>query len=309
MGLKSIKILGISVTTDSKKNILEYIDKYFIGNSKFNPPAGGQNSKFGTEPLVIVTPNPEQIVLAQKDKHFADILNQADVALPDGIGLVASMRLLNLKFQISNFNLKIKRVPGVEFMEALVTIASEQGYRVGLIGGKGGVAVQALECLQARYPGLKGWAEDGPKVQLVRQETRDKGQVREDLVSCHLSHITSPEKENDYYLQLAKRIVDDNTRMFFVGLGAPKQEYFIEKLQKICLMSPVSCHPFIIMSVGGSFDMLTSRVRRAPFAVRALGLEWLWRLIREPWRWRRQLTLLKFLWLVIREKLSQGQSP
>ncbi len=56
------------------------------------------------------------------------------------------------------------------------------------------------------------------------------------------------------------------------------------------------------MSVGGSFDTIAGRVKRAPFLLRAIGLEWLWRLVREPWRFGRQLRLLQFLWLVFRKK-------
>ncbi|HLD24427.1 MAG TPA: WecB/TagA/CpsF family glycosyltransferase [Patescibacteria group bacterium] len=249
MGLNKTKVLGINVTTNSRVEILEEIKKRLA-----------ESGKRKGKPLVIVTPNPEQIVLAQKDKHLADILNRADVAIPDGIGLALVMRL--------------KRIPGVELMEDVVAIAAKEGYRVGLIGGWHGVALKALECLQKKYPRLnRGWTA-----------------VPEDV---HLKE----------YLK--------DTRIVFVGLGAPKQEYFIDSLS----FRPPSRNPgrktwipdqvrddnknIVLMAVGGSFDILAGRIPRAPMVLRTIGLEWLWRLIVEPWRWRRQMALVKFFWLVM----------
>lgn len=243
MGLKSIKILGIPVTTDSKENILEYTEKYLE-----------KSSEKRKKPFVIVTPNPEQIVYAQEDSHFAKILNQADVMVPDGIGLAIVI--------------KRTRIPGVEFMEDLVELAAKRGYPIALIGGKGGVAVEALECLQKMYPGFSGWAI---------------------------------EPEGKTIEEIGRKITNTKTRIVFVGLGAPKQENFIEKLKVESLKLKVAV-PLALMSVGGAFDMLAGRVKRAPFLIRSIGLEWLWRLMREPWRWRRQLALLKFLWLVARDR-------
>lgn len=60
----------------------------------------------------------------------------------------------------------------------------------------------------------------------------------------------------------------------------------------------------VIMGAGGSLDFLTGFAQRAPKMVRKLGLEWFWRLAREPWRWKRQLNLLEFIWLVLKEKFS-----
>ena len=242
MSLKSKKILGISVTIENKDTILEYIRKYLEKSSE--------------KPMVIATPNPEQIVAAQSDLLFAEILNQADVSLPDGIGLALAMG--------------IKRIPGVEFMENLVNLAAIRGYPIGLIGGRGNIAVEALECL-SREAGLRGWAFDPGNVDLGN--LGNLGDLRE-------------------------KIQKTNAKIVFVGLGAPKQEFFIHALQKACLMSPVACRSFILMSVGGAFDIIAGRTPRAPRAMQAFGLEWLWRLLREPWRFRRQRALLKFLWLL-----------
>ena len=82
------------------------------------------------------------------------------------------------------------------------------------------------------------------------------------------------------------------TDILFVAFGAPKQEKWIaENLEKI----PVK----VAMGVGGAFDYISGRVPRAPAWIRRLSLEWLFRLIIQPWRIKRQLKLLKYLWLIM----------
>jgi len=76
MRLDTVKVLGISITKNSKKEILEFLQKYLEKGSRVK----GQGSGKTVKSLVIVTPNPEQIVYAKRDHHFAEILNRADVA-------------------------------------------------------------------------------------------------------------------------------------------------------------------------------------------------------------------------------------
>jgi N-acetylglucosaminyldiphosphoundecaprenol N-acetyl-beta-D-mannosaminyltransferase len=86
--------------------------------------------------------------------------------------------------------------------------------------------------------------------------------------------------------------------ILFVALGSPKQEEWIGKhLDEL----PVK----VVMGVGGAFDMISGKVKRAPTFMRALGLEWLWRLIIQPWRIKRQLKLVEFVWLVVKEGINR----
>jgi N-acetylglucosaminyldiphosphoundecaprenol N-acetyl-beta-D-mannosaminyltransferase len=229
MRLNTVKVLGISITTTSKKEILEEIRKYLVSS--------GKNTQ---KSVRIFTPNTEQLVMAQKDLRFADVLNQADVAIPDTVGVAWASRMLT-KEGIQ------KPIPGVEFMEDLVQLAEKCHVPIGLIGGRGKIAVNALECLQAKYPRLT---------------------------------------------------TSNNPGVVFVALGAPKQEYFIEQEAKIT-------KGVVYMAVGGSFDIISGKLQRAPAWMRSLGLEWLWRLILEPWRITRQLALIEFIWLVLRAKISK----
>jgi exopolysaccharide biosynthesis WecB/TagA/CpsF family protein len=142
--------------------------------------------------------------------------------------------------------------------------------------------------LQKKHPGLVGWAEE-PDIRYQISDVRYQN-----------------EKTDELFRNVAQKIHDTKTRMVFVGLGAPKQEYFIEKLAT-CNMQLET--PLVLMSVGGSFDIIAGKTPRAPFILRTIGLEWIWRLICEPWRWRRQAKLLRFVWLVVKKKyVSQSQT-
>ena len=182
------------------------------------------------EKRYIVTPNPEMIVAAQKDEEFRRILNRADLAIPDGVGLRLADR-------------RLQRVAGADLMLALI----KQGYKTLLVGGRPGVAQRAAERL-----GVLGMTE--PSVAAINK-------IKPDLL--------------------------------FVALGHGKQEKWIAKnLPKLKVK--------VAMGVGGALDYIAKPWLRAPRLLQALGLEWLWRLALQPWRGRRQLSLVKFLWLVLK---------
>ena len=94
-----------------------------------------------------------------------------------------------------------------------------------------------------------------------------------------------------------RRFPKQGVDILFVAYGFPKQERWIHENLPIL---PVK----VAMGVGGAFDYISGRVVRAPFFVRAVGFEWLFRLIRQPWRIRRQLQLLIFLWLVLKAYMA-----
>lgn len=266
MRLNAVKILKISITINTRKVILEEIQKYLSGH--------GKNIK---NPLKIFTPNTEQLVFAQKNSEFAGLLNQADIAIPDTVGVVWAGHILGK-------NGPEKPIPGVELMEDLVRLAVDRHVPIGLIGGRGNLAVETFDCLRRKYPGVDGWAERGPEVSVVRGEMFING------------------KNSDVYLNdLVKRIISGKAKIIFVAFGPPKQEYFIHALsQKLAKMN---AGPIVLMAVGGSFDIISGRLPRAPLLLRKMGSEWFWRLILEPWRILRQLALAEFVWMVMTERL------
>lgn len=286
MSLTKQKILNIQVTSSPKEKILEHIKKYLDRSGD----EGSPRSRKSKKPLVILTPNPEQVVLASRSAVFAGLLNQADVTLPDGIGIVWAARFLESAPPRTDTTVIRSRISGVDFMDDLVALAVKQRVSIGLIGGLGSLAVQAFECLRLKHPRLSGWAEDGPEIR-----TDDTGIVED--------------PGTHYWSQMVKKIAITKIQILFVGLGAPKQELVIDKLATAYKEAGISS-PLVMMAVGGSFDVLAGRLKRAPLFIRSIGFEWFWRLLQEPWRWKRQLALPQFLFLLIREKLkilvSQG---
>lgn len=207
-------------------------------------------------PALIFTPNPELIMQAQHDPELMEIAAAADLALPDGIGVVWALRRQGLKVA--------GRVPGVEFMLSLLARADREGRSVFLLGARAGVVAAAAHQAEVRFPGLRvaGWA-DGYF-----------GRAGE--------------------AEVVRRVAGSGADILLVGMGVPAQERFLHRHRTE--FGPVR----LAMGVGGSFDVLSGVVRRAPAAVRRVGLEWLWRLLSQPSRWRRQLALPQFAWAVWR---------
>jgi N-acetylglucosaminyldiphosphoundecaprenol N-acetyl-beta-D-mannosaminyltransferase len=235
------QLLGVNITVDGKELILQEIQNYFQKKEKASS-------------YVIVTPNPEQLVLARKDEAFLKLLNRADVAIPDGIGLVWAMQFLK--------NVHTVRISGIDFLSDLVRLANKNAYPIGLIGGWNGVAEKALEELKISYANLSGWAKEPEELSVEK---------------------------------MAQHIMDSGTKIIFVGLGAPKQEQYIDSIKK-------HCTHVVFMAVGGSFDMIAGAIPRAPQWMQDTGLEWFYRLVREPWRLGRQMALFQFILLVLKEK-------
>lgn len=205
----------------------------------------------------IVTPNMEFVVAAQKDKEFKDVLNKADLSIPDGWGLKLASDIESI-------------IAGVDLLERLCREASKKGFTVGFLGGRDGVAKEAAECLQKKYPGLKVvLAEGGGEVDMDGLQLTD--------YSFRQSAVSSQQPAID---------------LLFVAFGQIKQEKWIAKnLPHI----PVK----VAMGVGGSFDELSGRIPRIPSFVHKIGLKWLVRLILQPWRIKRQLALFRFIWKVL----------
>lgn len=256
--LKTNRLLGVSITSESSDEILEYVYRHV---------------RTASEKLFIVTPNPEILVYAHKHPEYKGLLNQANLSLPDGVGVFVASGLLGHPLK--------ERIPGVDFMEELCRRADGKALSIGLLGGKKGVAKRAAECLREKYPWVRiaFAAQEWPDI-FEDSQTRDKN--KDDEVINPKSYLLNPQQ------------ID----ILFVAFGFPKQEQWIyEHLDKL----PVKA----AMGVGGSFDFISGEVARAPYLIRAIGFEWLFRLIRQPWRIKRQAALLEFIGLIITERFGK----
>lgn len=285
--LNKKNILGVDITDATKEEVLEYVIKSL------------ENFK---KKYFVVTPNPEFLVLANKNQDFKDILNKADLASADGIGVLLAAKILGKSLK--------DRFTGVDLVESLCKRVARKPITVGFLGGGDSVAEKTAECLQKKYPGLKvsfigeEWSNN-----LSARQPRVSGDVRlqnpkdQSLNSSSLSKSRlQPDRQptfNSPESGLPRSLGITDIDILFVAFGAPKQEFWIsENLDKI----PVK----IAIGVGGAFDYISGKIPRAPGVIRSIGLEWLFRLIIQPWRIKRQLALLEFILLVVKEKLAKN---
>lgn len=209
----------------------------------------------------LVTLNPEYVMAAMRDAGFRNALGNADLATPDGIGIMLAVRWLRPGYPRGAFD----RVTGVDITEMIAGISAARGVPVYLLGAGSGVAELAAERLSERYPGfvLAGTWYGGTPVPLHDAEALDR------IGTC-------------------------GAKVVLVAYGAPGQIHWIVRNQEALAEAGVR----LVIGVGGAFDFISGAVGRAPRWLRRTGLEWLYRLLSEPWRWRRQLVLPRFAWRV-----------
>lgn len=164
-----------------------------------------------------------------------------------------------------------ERLTGVELMQELVKLANELRLRVLLIGGGSNLALNLSKCYKHTYNKAKFLAAEGIK------------------------YIKNP--LNSEERKIFSIVSEFKPHLLFVAFGSPEQELWLDRHKR--QLSGIVC-----MGVGGAFDYLGGNVPRSPKLLQRLGLEWLFRLILEPWRWRRQLRLIKFTFLVLGQKLG-----
>lgn len=243
------KILKIEAQGQTQKRILEQIEKYTKTPNGF---------------FHIVSLNPENLVLAQKNILFRKVLNKAQTRIIDGIGVVMAGQLLGIDLR--------QRFSGVDLMDTLIREANVRSLRIMLIGGKENLAEELADCYtrtyaQATFKGLQG-----------------------------VKNIKKPKKtEEDKVFSI---VADMRPHIIFVAFGSPYQEIWLWRNRR-------RLRGIVGMGVGGGFDFLSGKVQRAPVFMRKLGLEWFYRLVKQPWRWRRQARLFEFVWLVLKQRIKE----
>ena len=240
MARNLVKILGYSVDNFSMDEAVDYIQ-----------------SNFGQ----IVTINPEMINAASKNKDFAKVINEAELVVPDGIGIEIGLKILGHR---------VKRIPGIELGKALIVKFSKDKKSIAMIGAKQEVLNNAISNLKNEISDLN-------------------------IVYSHNGYFDN----NDEVLTAATQSQPD---LVLVALGSPKQEMFIYELKKRLPNA-------VLIGLGGSFDVWAGAVSRAPKIWQNLGLEWLYRTIKEPQRFKRIFpTLPLFMLNVYKERLTSNNA-
>jgi N-acetylglucosaminyldiphosphoundecaprenol N-acetyl-beta-D-mannosaminyltransferase len=229
----------------------------------------------GEETPYIVTPNPEVVWSARTSPALREAIGAASLVLPDGVGITLGAWLLGTPLK--------GRAPGIDVAEKVIARLAESGGSVYLLGAKPGVAEKAGEKLAEKYPGL------------VIAGARDGYFIEDDIDNTGLQPGRATRDS----------ILDDisarSPDFLLICLGFPRQEIWAYNNRKRLGARLAAC-------LGGTLDVFAGNVRRAPLVFRKLGLEWLYRLIREPWRARRMTALPKFMLAALRARVTQRRS-
>ena len=212
------------------------------------------------EQTAVYTPNSEIVQLCIEQPQFCDLINKAELIVPDGIGVVKAAKILGtpIKEKVAGFDLGLR----------VLSMAQKKGYSVFLFGGndesrcESGVSVadQCVKVMEEKLPGIK-------------------------FAGTRHGYYKKDGEENDETIRV---INESGAESLFGCLGCPAQEKWIdanrERLPNVKLF----------MGLGGSLDGYTGNVKRAPKIFIKLGLEWFYRLLCQPQRIGRMMSLPKF---------------
>jgi N-acetylglucosaminyldiphosphoundecaprenol N-acetyl-beta-D-mannosaminyltransferase len=193
----------------------------------------------GEEVAQVVTINPEMIEYATTNSNFAGIINNAEMVIPDGVGV-------KIALQINGVN--TSRIPGIDFAKRLLEKSALNNIPVAIVGAKEDVISVAIKNLRNEIPNL-------------------------DIVYYHNGYFN---EDNTIYEDLRTH----SPRLILVAMGSPRQEQFI-------YTAKMKLNPCLMVGIGGSLDVWSGNIKRAPKIFQILGLEWLYRTITQPERFKR----------------------
>lgn len=197
---------------------------------------------------VVVTPNPEISEQCSHDPVLLQTVQSADMALPDGIGVIYASRILGRPLR--------GRVTGYDLSHALLPELAHAGKRLYLLGAKPGIAEAAAEKMRALTPGLM-------------------------ICGTHDGYFTDDD-------EAVEAINAARADVVFVALGSPRQELWMQSSRE-------KLRPCVMLGLGGTLDGFAGTTRRAPAFFIRFNLEWFYRLLRQPWRFRRMLKLPRYI--------------
>lgn len=221
----------------------------------------------------ITTPNPEILLESLRNNKFKKILNKSDLNTPDGIGILWAAKYLHITRNTNSFFIKIlkwlysliaipfspkyfktilkERVTGADLVSEICKNSANTQNKIFLLGSAEGIAKKTAEILEKKYPGVK-------------------------IAGTYAGTPNSPDEK-----QIIQIINKARPNILFVAYGAPSQELWISRNLK--KMPSVK----LAAGIGGSFDFITGKLKRAPKWMQKLGLEWLYRLFQQPSRIKR----------------------
>ncbi|MFH2019567.1 MAG: WecB/TagA/CpsF family glycosyltransferase [bacterium] len=217
------------------------------------------------EMLHVVTVNSEFLMEARQNIEFRNVLSQCQVSVADGWGVVWATQIL------ANGWGKVERISGEGLVHEILRKANERREKVFLLGAEEGIAEKAAIAMAKRYPRVEyAWYEGAKRVKVEKREE----------ASMTIAKVNA--FEPDYLL---------------VAYLSPWADVWIEENRPYLRVR-------VAMGVGGVLDEWAGKTRRCPEWLDRRGGKWLWRLIQEPWRWRRIVRVLQFGLLVVLSKVG-----
>jgi N-acetylglucosaminyldiphosphoundecaprenol N-acetyl-beta-D-mannosaminyltransferase len=214
----------------------------------------------------LVTANPEIVMYAHSNKYFKKILDSADMIVADGIGIVFASMLNSIKLR--------ERIAGYDLIQKLFYKLTDTSYNIYFLGSTKKNVALAYSNMKQKYHGLN-------------------------IVGTHHGFFYK-QNDDEQTEDSIKKIIDNinylNTDILLVGLGSPRQEEFIYKYKDVI-------NAKIFIGVGGSFDVMSGVLKRAPVFFQRCGFEWLYRFMLQPKRFFRLCVLPKFIFCIITNKL------
>lgn len=245
----SRNILGVNISITQEKKVLDLSLENIKTNKKF----------------FIVTPNPEILLEASRDSEYKDILNNASLAIPDGVGLTYASQLL--------YGKSLRIIPGRQLFIDLLNLANRNSLKVFFLGSTDQVIQKSLSKARSQFVDAKFGGISGPKVN--KQGVSASSKIEADAIS-----------------EINKFRPD----ILFVAFGHPKQEKWVARN-----ISKLNAN--VIMTVGGALDYYSGKNSVPPKWLSNLGFEWLWRLANDPKRYRRICNaVFVFTILILKEK-------
>jgi len=240
----------------------------------------------------VVKPYSEFMPRAARDPEIRSLLNGAALCLADGVGIVWAAHYLSLRggtvralwqlplslASVAMHSASIKRslaenMAGVDLTWQMLAALEQVGGTIFLLGGTAAELSGTKEQIHSQLPRLR-------------------------IVGAHTGHFDMKGAENDGVIA---QINSAAPNALLVAMGFPLQESWIaSNLPRLKIN--------VAIAEGGSFSFISGATRRAPLWMRRAGLEWLFRLLRQPWRLRRQLALPAFVWLVLNERMERDSA-
>jgi N-acetylglucosaminyldiphosphoundecaprenol N-acetyl-beta-D-mannosaminyltransferase len=236
-----VEILGVNFVNKSFKEVIDFLSKQITQETK----------------TFLVTANPEIVMYAKGNSEYRDLVQTADLVVPDGFGILLASKILKSPIQ--------ERVTGYDLAIRLLELANQNHWSIYLLGGKDSTNKKAIHNIRMQFPNA-----------IIAGSHNGYFDWKDNIIAEEI-HATNPD-------------------IVLVALGYPKQEKWIAEN-----MSKFSKGIFI--GVGGTIDVLAGEVKRAPKIWQKMNLEWFYRFLMQPSRWRRMIALPRFVLEILKLKI------